>query len=70
MTTDGLSRLERGNRSPSWETVLALADALGVSTEAFRQAPAVRQEPAGRGRPRKAAPGEQPKRPHGRLKKT
>jgi transcriptional regulator with XRE-family HTH domain len=54
LTPDGLSKLERGLRLPGWETVIALADVLGVSTEAFRQAPA---RPAGekprRGRPRK-----------------
>jgi hypothetical protein len=39
-----------------WETVIALADVLGVSTDAFRQAPArPADETPKRGRPRKAA---------------
>ena len=29
-------RLESGRRSPSWETVQALAEALGVPTDEFR----------------------------------
>jgi transcriptional regulator with XRE-family HTH domain len=32
-----LARLELGEQQPSWETVVKLADALGVSTEAFRE---------------------------------
>ncbi len=36
----GISRLEQGERSPTWKHVLALADALAVSTEAFREPPA------------------------------
>lgn len=31
--------LERGSKRPSWETVCRLADALGVSTEVFREGP-------------------------------
>jgi transcriptional regulator with XRE-family HTH domain len=34
-----LARLELGEQQPSWETVVKLADALGVSTEAFREGP-------------------------------
>jgi putative transcriptional regulator len=45
--------LEQGRYHPSWPTVVALADALGISTETFRQEPAAR-EPAGPGRPPKA----------------
>jgi transcriptional regulator with XRE-family HTH domain len=30
-----LARLERGERSPAWETVLALAEALGVTPNDF-----------------------------------
>jgi putative transcriptional regulator len=52
MNKDALARLERGERLPSWPTVLALAEALGVSCEAFTQHPA-EQAPPGRGRPRK-----------------
>lgn len=33
-----VAKIEQGKVEPSWGTVLALADALGVSTEAFRPA--------------------------------
>lgn len=48
----GVRNLEQGIRSPTWETVLALAKALGIDCTAFTEAPAER-EPAGPGRPRK-----------------
>lgn len=32
-----LHALEGGRKQPTWETVCRLADALGVSVEAFRQ---------------------------------
>jgi transcriptional regulator with XRE-family HTH domain len=35
-----IARLELGTRKPTWETVLILADTLGVSIEAFRPEPA------------------------------
>jgi transcriptional regulator with XRE-family HTH domain len=35
-----IARLELGTRKPAWETVLALADTLGVSIEAIRPEPA------------------------------
>lgn len=31
-----VSRIERGLRAPSWATVCRLADALGVTVDAFR----------------------------------
>ncbi|MFO0821655.1 MAG: helix-turn-helix transcriptional regulator [Gemmataceae bacterium] len=34
-----LARLERGDRGPSWKTVLKLAEALGVATDDFRAEP-------------------------------
>lgn len=34
----GLTKLEQGDREPSWATAVALADALGVSCEEFRDA--------------------------------
>lgn len=37
ISTSNLSRYELGQRLPTWAAVLALADALGVSTEAFRE---------------------------------
>jgi transcriptional regulator with XRE-family HTH domain len=55
LTRDGVAHLEQGRRKPSWETVLALAAALGVSCEAFTTPPAEREAP-GPGRPRKADP--------------
>ena len=61
MTKDGIAHLEQGRRSPSWETVLALCAALGVSCEAFTVSPSP-TEPPGRGRPRKAAPEGKPVR--------
>jgi hypothetical protein len=44
---------ELGEREPGWFNVVALAQALGVSVEAFTVEPSP-MEPPGRGRPRKA----------------
>jgi transcriptional regulator with XRE-family HTH domain len=72
LTLEGVGQLERGRRQPAWHTALALCDALGVSCEEIRKAPAD-QPPRHPGRPPKgaAAQGEQPaaKRPRGRPKK-
>ena len=35
MSYQEVARFERGDRTPSWETVLRLAKALGVTTAAF-----------------------------------
>jgi transcriptional regulator with XRE-family HTH domain len=52
-----ISHYEQGLRQPKWESVQALADALGTDVSAFRQPPArVRKVP--RGRPRKPHPKE------------
>jgi transcriptional regulator with XRE-family HTH domain len=48
-----IARWERGDREPGWSNILALANALGVSCEAFTVEPA-EQLPAKPGRPRKA----------------
>ena len=56
----GVRDLEQGRNKPTWDTVLALAKALGVGCEAFEQPPATDQPPAGRGRPRKAPPAPPP----------
>src|SRR5205807_2293586 len=52
MAMDGVAHLELGRRKPTWETVLALAAALGVDCTAFTKPPAER-EPAKPGRPAK-----------------
>lgn len=62
--------LEQERYAPTWPTVVALADALGVGCEDFRHEPAVRP-PTTRGRPRRTA--EQaaeslPSMPRGRPK--
>lgn len=46
----GIADLEQGRNRPSWDTVQALCNALGVSCEEFQREPAKR-EPQGRGRP-------------------
>jgi DNA-binding XRE family transcriptional regulator len=53
LTRDGVAHLEGGRRAPSWETVLAICTALGVSCEAFRVEPAdtAKKRP---GRPKKS----------------
>jgi transcriptional regulator with XRE-family HTH domain len=64
-----IARWELGTREPSWSNVVALADALAVSCDAFRQEPAGAPEPHP-GRPRKPAPPEPaPQRPLGRPRK-
>jgi transcriptional regulator with XRE-family HTH domain len=51
-----VAQWERARFEPTWSNVVALADALGVSTEAFRQAPAVLPPRRKAGRPRKPRP--------------
>jgi transcriptional regulator with XRE-family HTH domain len=56
LTQAHVSNLEKADgRLPTWETVIALANALGVSCEAFRKDPAAEPAPPTprRGRPRK-----------------
>jgi transcriptional regulator with XRE-family HTH domain len=48
----GIRNLEQGVRLPSWETVLALCEALGVSCDAFTQEPGELPPPRA-GRPKK-----------------
>jgi transcriptional regulator with XRE-family HTH domain len=64
-----VAKFEQGLREPGWSTVQALVDALGVSCDALRQAPASQHVPQ-RGRPAKAKETEPaPKRPRGRPRK-
>jgi transcriptional regulator with XRE-family HTH domain len=52
MTREGIAQLETRRRKPSWESVIALCQALGVGCDAFTTPPGDR--PAqGPGRPRK-----------------
>ncbi len=37
LTRQAVGLIERGERSPSWETAVALADGLGVSVEDFQK---------------------------------
>jgi transcriptional regulator with XRE-family HTH domain len=64
-----VAKLEQGVRGPTWSTVKALSEALGVPCDAFSQ-PAVSLEKSARGRPAKPKPSAAaPKRPRGRPKK-
>ena len=72
-----LRNWEQGRRKPTWETVLALAEALGVDCTAFTAQPGPEAEaPRPRGRPRKVldvGAGESAdvgaKRPRGRPRR-
>jgi transcriptional regulator with XRE-family HTH domain len=57
LTRDGVAQLETGRRKPGWDTVVAICKALGVTCDAFLQAPTT-SPPAGPGRPRKATEGD------------
>ena len=74
LSKQAMSRLEMGEREPSWTTVQLLAKALGVSCEAFTvdvELPAdADKPPRGRGRPPKPrAADPPPKRPAGKRRK-
>ena len=53
MHLGGIFKLEQGVNQPSWDTVLALASALGVGVEAFAVAPQTDAAHRARGRPKK-----------------
>jgi transcriptional regulator with XRE-family HTH domain len=55
----GVRDIEQGKRIPSWETVLALCDALDCSSEEFRTPPGHRADPKP-GRPPKTTPAMPP----------
>src|SRR5438067_13464598 len=65
----GIRDLEQGINGPRWETVVALAAALGVDCRAFLEEPGAAPQPR-RGRPRKESeePPAPPK-PRGRPRK-
>jgi transcriptional regulator with XRE-family HTH domain len=69
----GVAKLEQGVREPSWATVQALAEALGVDCRAFvGPADGGEHQARQRGRPRKAEAAPQapaPKRPTRRRSK-
>jgi transcriptional regulator with XRE-family HTH domain len=75
LSKQGMSRLEMGEREPTWITVQRIAAALGVSCEAFTDPDVARlaqnDEPPGRpGRPRKVGDNTpEPKKPRGRPRK-
>jgi transcriptional regulator with XRE-family HTH domain len=57
LTPAAVAKLEQGaTADPGWLTVCKLADALGVSTEAFRDEHTPEAPPRGPGRPRKVSP--------------
>jgi transcriptional regulator with XRE-family HTH domain len=65
-----ITHLEGGDRKPSWETVLALCQALSVEVGEFAKEPTAQYEPR-RGRPPKGIAAEPAaKRSRGRPKKT
>jgi transcriptional regulator with XRE-family HTH domain len=72
ITLGDVRNLEQGIHNARWTTVRALADALGVSCEAFTQEPEGVHPPR-RGRPPKSMPssgsGMPPKNPRGRPRK-
>jgi transcriptional regulator with XRE-family HTH domain len=68
----GVAKIERGERVPGWDTVLALGKALGVPCTAFEAeggAQGSAEQPRGPGRPKKAAEGAAPKKTAGRRRK-
>lgn len=72
VTKDGIAKLERGERGPTWETVIALCQTLDVDVGQFAKQPAERPEPQ-RGRPPRAKEESRPptpKRTRGRPRKT
>jgi transcriptional regulator with XRE-family HTH domain len=64
-----VARWEAGSREPSWTTILALCNVLGVDCRAFTQDP-VERDPAGPGRPRKASAVEEAAKVEEKPKKT
>jgi transcriptional regulator with XRE-family HTH domain len=67
---DAIARWEADVREPGWSNAVALADALGISTDEFRKKPAAAPH-RGPGRPPRATTerAEAPKRTRGRPRK-
>lgn len=61
LSKQALSRLELGERAPTWATVQALAKALGVTCEAFTEPP--ESSPAPRSQSSKKSPKRRVKLP-------
>jgi transcriptional regulator with XRE-family HTH domain len=57
MNRFGIAKLEQGVSKPSWESVIALCQALNVTPNEFIREPSVRPEPK-RGRPPKEGGAE------------
>src|SRR5437868_5629281 len=53
MSKAGIADLEQGRREPSWATVIALAEALSVTCQAFLEKPSQPTTETKRGRPPK-----------------
>ncbi|MBY0233230.1 MAG: helix-turn-helix domain-containing protein [Gemmataceae bacterium] len=52
----GIRDLEQGRRSPTWETVVALCKALGVTADSFLKKPTAPVKRSTGGRPRRKPP--------------
>jgi transcriptional regulator with XRE-family HTH domain len=76
MHTHGVTKIEQGDREPSWATVLALAGALGVNVSVFAAGVTEQEPDRPRGRPSKPArtssqdvpPSVEPTKPPSRRK--
>jgi transcriptional regulator with XRE-family HTH domain len=70
LSAGSVANLEQGFRGPAWDTVQALALALGVDCRAFTEAVgSAEQAPAHRGRPAKSAETPVAKKTGRRTKK-
>lgn len=63
-----VSHLEQQRNEPIWSSVIALAEALGVTPMAFLEPPSSAPEAPKRGRPPRAAEGVEEPRRHGKKR--